>query len=319
MLNTQIKSILTSEKSLVDASNSNSPITLSQITATQLVDYYKDRSLFSKYSQGNTVLEVSQRSISVMLNPSTVFKNRTDGIGAGTPDKFRLGKQVSVSWNEPLVAYEGLTAQEKELLPIDIASIKLSKMSQDFVRLTERTAFNLLENKAIENSKVSVIDFETKTPAEYKKEIVKLATKLTLTYSPEQGIDQIAPDDILISIHPVAFDYLADAGVVGDRAKETFDGGQYSIGYIGGYKVVSNPFLNQLDVLVAPTFVGLRAVNAIKMYMGPIDNASADIVVRAEIANALGVLYNGLVYGIASSAKTKQNEDKFITEPATRD
>ncbi|MFV8476165.1 hypothetical protein [Mycoplasma sp. VS403A] len=312
MATLNIKNILTAEKNLVEAKNSgDTALSLSKVTASQLMQYYYQKSLFSKICNNNLITSINTQKLTVMLNPTTIFKNRGAGIGAGTPDKLRAGKQVEVAWNESVYNFEAITEQERQLLPIDLLSAKLPRIYNDFMKMHERTAFKALENKIVKDTKATQYDYASKTPAEFKKQITKLATQLTKAQSKEQGIDLIDRENIVIFVEPIAFDFLADAGLVGNRAKETVEGGQYSYGDLGGYKIYSNPYLQDFDVIITTDFVAVQAVNTIKVYMGPVDLASADKGVRAEFADLFGVLYDGLALGLSS---TQQNSPKKVAE-----
>ncbi|MHA3786065.1 hypothetical protein [Mycoplasma sp. Z244C] len=312
-----IKNILKQEKNLLEATaTTDKALTLDKVTATQLMQHFYQKSLFSKICNNNLIVNINQQKLSVMLNPTTVFKNRGSEIGAGTPDKLRAGKQVEVPWNESVYNFEAITEQERQLLPIDLLSAKLPRIYNDFMKMHERTAFKALENKIVKDKKASTYDYSAHTPADFKKEITKLATKLTKTTSTEQGIDLLDREQVVIFIEPIAFDYLADAGLIGNRAKETIEGGQYSYGDLGGYKVFSNPYLKDFDVVITTDFVAVQAVNTIKVYMGPVDLASADKGVRAEFADLFGVLYDGLALGLSSTQQSTEKQASEYIQPA---
>ncbi|WP_416754785.1 hypothetical protein ACM0JF_01040 [Mycoplasma sp. 654] len=316
MATLNIKNILTAEKNLVEAkSTGDTALSLSKVTASQLMQYYYQKSLFSKICNNNLITSINTQKLTVMLNPTTIFKNRGSEIGAGNPDKLRAGKQVEVAWNESVYNFEAITEQERQLLPIDLLSAKLPRIYNDFMKMHERTAFKALENKIVKDKKATQYDYSSKTPAEFKKQITKLATQLTKAQSKEQGIDLIDRENIVIFVEPIAFDFLADAGLVGNRAKETVEGGQYSYGDLGGYKIYSNPYLQDFDVVITTDFVAVQAVNTIKVYMGPVDLASADKGVRAEFADLFGVLYDGLALGLSSQAQSAAKKENEYIQP----
>ncbi|WLP85242.1 hypothetical protein [Mycoplasma seminis] len=320
MANLNAVNILKQQLNLVEAkSTGDTPITLEKVTAQNLLQHFFEKSLFSNICKNNLIVSINSQKVSVMLNPTTVFHNRGESLGSETPDKLRLGKQVDIPWNQSFYASEGITEQERQLLPIDVLASKLSRYYNDFILDHEMSAFKALENKIVKDKKVTVLNYTEKEPLEFKKELTKLATQLTQTIDKEQGIKFINREKIVIFVHPLAFDHLADAGLVGNRAAQTIEGGQYSYGELGGYKVYSNPYLQDFDAIVTTDFVAVQAVNAIKTYMGPIDFASADKVVRAEFADLYGVLYDGLALGISKTAQaTTKEEDKFITDPTAR-
>ncbi|WP_416755456.1 hypothetical protein ACM0K4_00255 [Mycoplasma sp. VS42A] len=316
MATLNIKNILTAEKNLVEAkSTGDTALSLSKVTASQLMQYYYQKSLFSKVCNNNLITSINSQKLTVMLNPTTVFKNRGTEIGAGNPDKLRAGKQVEVPWNESVYNFEAITEQERQLLPIDLLGAKLPRIYNDFMKMHERTAFKALENKIVKDKKATTYDYASKTPAEFKKQITKLATQLTKAQSKEQGIDLIDRENIVIFVEPIAFDFLADAGLVGNRAKESIEGGQYSYGDLGGYKIYSNPYLQDFDVVITTDFVAVQAVNTIKVYMGPVDLASADKGVRAEFADLFGVLYDGLALGLSSQAQSAAKKENEYIQP----
>lgn len=135
-----------------------------------------------------------------------------------------------------------------------------------------------------------------------KNQIVNQATLMTLTRDPLQGIDLIDRERISIYMNPIAFDALIDAGLVGNRATASFEGGQYSIGSLGGYRIVANPFLvgttaetaaaGDVVALIATNFVFFSRMKFVAYNSGNLDNLSNDQGTYIETKYARGVVFN---------------------------
>ncbi|QIW62521.1 hypothetical protein [Mycoplasmopsis gallinacea] len=283
---------------------------LEEITRAELISIASDKSLFNELTKGTATLEASPYAITVSKIQGSKWEEKT-GVGAGTVDKFRISKPLTINFNKPIYAHEAITAFEQTLGMPEVLTPKLTKMLQEFQKMYERTSFKDLENKIIKDNKQVDFDVASKTAKEIYEKIVEEATKLTETIDLEQGIDLIDREQVVVFVKPLVFDKIATMGLVGDRVTETLAGGQYSIVQLGGYKVFSNPYLSQFDVVISTNFVAAgaeRVIAANVERMAP----SNDMAVYFEGAFATGVLWDNLTVGIANGSKSAQHENEII-------
>lgn len=283
---------------------------LEEIVRAHLISVAADKSLFNELTKGTTTLEASPYAITVSKLQGSKWTEKT-GVGAGTADKFRISKPLTINFNKPIYSHEAITAFEQSLGMPEVLTPKLTKMLQEFQRMYERTSFNNLENKIIADNKQVNFNASTKTAKEIYEKIVEEATKLTETIDLEQGIDLIDREQIVVFVKPAVFDKIATMGLVGDRVTETLAGGQYSIVQLGGYKVFSNPFLSQFDIVISVNFLAAGAERVIAANVERIA-PSNDMSVYFEGAFATGILWDNLSVGIANGTKTKQKENEIV-------
>lgn len=310
-----LKKALATEFSLVQPKTTNGAnLSLQAAQMEQALSSLVDKSLFLNICKNTVILESSDLNVKIQKVVGSKFSPKSQ-VGTGTANKWRLGGNVSVSWNEPVTVYEAITAFERELLPVDLASAKAAKIANQWSRIFERTAFKELENKIIDDTTQIQKDLNAASAIEVYNELVKKATELTETVDTEQGIDLIERDNIVIMVKPALFDKLAQAKLSGNGVLEAFELGQYGISSIAGYKIYANPFLRQFDAIVTADFVGFGAMKPIAMNFGKVDNLSNDVGFYFEGKDAYAFLYNKLAYGFASTNKNKDEEDKRIELP----
>ncbi|WP_322941851.1 hypothetical protein RRG48_04920 [Mycoplasmopsis canis] len=310
-----LKSALQTEFSLVQPKTTHGAnLTLQAAQMERALSSLVDKSLFLNICKNTVILESSDLNVKIQKVVGSKFSPKT-AIGTGTANKWRLGGSINVSWNEPVTVFEAITAFEKELLPIDLASSKAAKVANQWSRIFERTAFKELENKIITDKTQIQKDLSKMQALEVYNELVKKATEITETVDTEQGIDLIERDNVVIMVKPALFDKLAQAKLTGNGVLEAFELGQYGISSIAGYKIYANPFLRQFDAIVLADFIGFGAMSPIAMSYGKIDNLSNDLGFYFEGKDAYAFLYDKLAYGFAAAQKQIDEQGKRIELP----
>jgi hypothetical protein len=132
-----------------------------------------------------------------------------------------------------------------------------AKHANQHTLANERAVMQNMYDSCVGLGNDTVIDLldSSLTPLQIYNIVISKATALTKYRNDNVGIDGVAREKILINLQPEIFDKIAIAGLIGDRAQKTYDFGQYAIGTISGYKVISNPYLPiDCEVLVGTTF-----------------------------------------------------------------
>lgn len=303
----------------VEANNpSGSVVKLGELERAQLLSYVVDNSIFYSLTNGNDLISKDDLSLKFVKNQASIFSEK-NSIGAGTPDKWRITKPIIVEWEAPIKSFEGYLAVEKGATQAIHAGTKTAKMLNQFARAFERTAFKKLENKIVDDNQKLEFDFQTKTSEECFNLLVSKATELTQTIDEKQGLDLIDASDIVILVKPVILDKISAYGIKGNFAEQSFLNGSYAVGTIGGYKIVSCPFLDKFDAIITTNFIAVAATNVIALNAGRIDNLSNDEGVYFEAQMASAIVWDKLAIGISKTAvSSKDNEDKIIELPTSK-
>ncbi|WP_036452795.1 hypothetical protein [Mycoplasma buteonis] len=311
-----LKSALETQFSLIQGNaSSGEQLKLSQAQASQVLSYVFDKSVFiNELCNNNTVLSASSTHLTVAKNQASKLAKKSK-LGTGEFNKWRITKDISIPWNEPLIASEAITQFESQMMPVNVASAKATKILNQFAHTFERTSFTNLENKIITDNKKITFDYEAKKPEEIYDELVKQATTLSTTVDQEQGIDLIDPDDIVIMVKPLVFDKLAKYGLIGNRAERSYDLGASGIKTLAGYRILSNPYLNQFDAIVSVNFLATGAMSIIALNYGKVDNLSEDLALYFEGKFATGIVYDKLAVGLAKTSVNKKDENKAVELP----
>ena len=85
--------------------------------------------------------------------------------------------------------------------------------------------------------------------------IVNEATKL-------QESAEIEAMDVIITIDSIKFNKLALSGMIGDRTSQTFAGGKFSVGEIGGYRIQSGEIFLPKTVKTTAKITGAGVTSA---------------------------------------------------------
>ncbi|KDE44227.1 hypothetical protein, partial [Metamycoplasma hyosynoviae] len=167
----------------------------------------------------------------------------------------------------------------------------LEKASADFNNNFERYCWNELEKKlktSDTNKKVKDLLDPSITDKEVLNEILALGNALTQHVDKKDAIDGISETDIIIHVKPAVLTRLAQAGLIGNNAQQMFVGGQYAIGYVGGFQIIGNRFLKEIDAIASATF-----------FAGSMVNVNAANYDRLAPTNDYGLYYEAMgLFGI---------------------
>lgn len=293
-----------------------SVLSLGEQQINQVVNYISQNNLFFELTKNNLILDSNSVSMTVLKQQASKFQQKTQ-LGTGTLSKWRLGEKVTVQWKTPQYAAEGFTYFEKKLSPAISIAKKIEKITSDYNKNFERTAFLGLEDKVKQDNKFYAFDWTTKNATEIYQKIVGIATEITQTYDELQGIDGIEAKDIVILLSPIVFDKLVFAGMMGNNVKEIFEGGQYRVSSIGGYKILSCPYLTSYYCIVTTNFVAAGGVSINAINSGKIDQLSNDEGVYFEAMICHKIIWDKLAHGLYKTTNhTEENAaTKFVVRP----
>lgn len=266
------------------------PIALNEVERGTVASYIVQHSLIGTLGLDLPFAEASKSSATFIKNLAQDLKPKTT-LGNGTFDKARF-ESVIVKWNEPYYESVGFMASDIALGLPNASALKLSAAAAKFSRLFERTAWAKIEEHALtlDNTEhKSLLDTKL-SDLQVRKEIINLGTQLMKLKDEDDNIDGISKDQIVIHVKPEVLDRVASSGVLGNFAEQSFVGGQYSIGQVGGYQVYANPFLDKLDAIACSTFSTASRTAVIASNTGNI-SLTEDIGYYFEAMSLFKVIY----------------------------
>lgn len=294
--------------------NGANKISLGIAERVKLLSRTLDNSLIYNLIPNDTILSADELKLEFVKLQASNWSKKTE-VGTGKADKWRISTPVSVYWREPLKTYETYLAVEKNINKALNVGKKIAKKLTEFSRMFERTSIAEVENKVIVDNKQIEKDLMNMNGDELYAELVAKATELTQTFDAYQGIDLIDPADIIILVKPTLLDKVARVGLTGNRAEVTFNSGAYSVSTIGGYKIMSCPFLSKFDAIVTTNFIGAGATQIIAINSGKVGDLSNDEGLYVEAKFAFNVIWDNLTIGYAKTSQTQHGKGELITKP----
>lgn len=294
--------------------NGANKISLGIAERVKLLSRTLDNSLIYNLIPNDTILSADELKLEFVKLQASNWSKKTE-VGTGKADKWRISAPVSVYWREPLKTYETYLAVEKNINKALNVGKKIAKKLTEFSRMFERTSIAEIENKVIADNKQIEKDLMNMNGDELYAELVAKATELTQTFDTYQGIDLIDPADIIILVKPTLLDKVARVGLTGNRAEVTFNSGAYSVSTIGGYKIMSCPFLSKFDAIVTTNFIGAGATQIIAINSGKVGDLSNDEGLYVEAKFAFNVIWDNLTIGYAKTTQTQHGKGELITKP----
>ncbi|WP_412031265.1 hypothetical protein [Metamycoplasma buccale] len=241
-----------------------------------------------------TDLAVSETSTSNVVILKNIGQGWNEKTGPGMNGNYEKGRYATetFNWNAPYFQAVGFTEADKKMKVPQAAAIKLEKASVDYNNAFEAESWKKLEThlKTADSKKITkdLLD-KTITDKEVYEIVIGLGTALMQHKNDDDGIDKIPKDKIIIHVKPEVFDRISLAGLVGNRAEISFVGGQYSIGIVGGYKIIGNPYLDNMQAMAGATFSALSMIS--------VNAANID---RLAPTNDIGLYYEAMsLFGIA--------------------
>ncbi|WP_444704923.1 hypothetical protein ACT1UH_02940 [Mycoplasma sp. 332] len=235
---------------------------LNQKIRNEINSYIVEYSLIGTLGTNLTLGSVSEASAVFIKNIGQTWNQKTQP----GPGEFEKGNYAKISFNWNLPQYQSLAfTQADTILGVpSAAAIKIEKASADFNDAFEAYAWSELEKKVkISDTHKITKDLlsETISDKDVRKAVVALGTALTKHKDDKDGINGIRKSDIVIHVKPEVLDRLSEAGLVGNFAEQMFVGGQYSIATVGGYKVIANKYLNEIDAIACSNFSVASMIN----------------------------------------------------------
>lgn len=268
-----------------------------------------NNSLLRTLSTRQQVSDVSAGTVNFLKLQRTDKKKKTT-IGLKITDIDPMKYTVeTVKWDDAYFNSAGFTKADLNRGLPEASAQKMQLFMDDYIKDVETEKWGIIENHIITNKDTMITDFDYddfinnigRSGSEMSKllylKIIGLATKLTQHVNKKDGIRFVNKNSIVIYVKPELFDALAIAGIAGNRAEQTFDGGQYSIATLGGYRIMSNQFLNKLDVVVSTDYscgTGFR-LNAANIDRIGLTN---DVGIYYEAQSLFGIIYPSLFLGM---------------------
>lgn len=235
---------------------------LDQKTRNEINSYIVQYSLIGTLGTNLSLGSVSEANATFIKNIGQTW-NQKKNPGPGEFEKGNYAK-ISFNWNLPQYQSLAFTHADTLLGVPTAASIKIEKASADFNDNFERYCWAELEKKVktTDTNKITKdLLADTISDKDVRKAVVGLGTSLTKHIDAKDGINGIKKSDIIIHVKPEVLDRLSEAGLVGNYAEQMFVGGQYSIATVGGYTVIANKYLNDIDAIACANFAVASMVN----------------------------------------------------------
>ncbi|AWX69697.1 hypothetical protein [[Mycoplasma] anseris] len=276
-------------------------IKLDDIARAKILGQTVNKNVFLELCKGNEITTANELTVWFSKAQSGALKRKSE-LGTGKFDKWTQGEKIAVEWETPFTSAEAIEAAAlmNQDLPL-LASKKMEYFIDQFNKTFERESFKMVEKAALPSNK-KTLDFEKLSGLEIYTTLVKEATELTLTKDKSEGIDLVAADKVVILVSPEILDKIATSGIIGNRALLSFDGGASTVTHIGGYKIISNPYLNETKAIIATEFSCIGGLRFIAASAGKIDNLSEDQGVYFEATYANGIAYKSLIKTFSQKA-----------------
>ncbi len=240
----------------------NEAFSLDQKTRNEINSYIVQYSLIGTLGTNLSLGSVSEASATFIKNIGQTWSEKKNP----GPGEFEKGNYTKISFNWNLPQFQSLAFTHADtLLGVPAAaSIKIEKASADFNDNFETYCWAELEKKVKTtdtHKQVKDLLSDSISDKDVRKAVVALGTALTKHKDDKEGINGIKKSDIIIHVKPEVLDRLSEAGLVGNYAEQMFVGGQYSIATVGGYTVIANKYLTDIDAIACTNFSVASMVN----------------------------------------------------------
>ncbi|AWX69576.1 hypothetical protein [[Mycoplasma] anseris] len=277
-----IKILLTQEWKKVlkeGIKNKDDRVKLSEEINQKLFDHvFEQKSIFAKYCKGNIILQQNDYGVNFDIIKPTIFQRKTVPLQNKLPN-FEINVKC-LSWKELLSCKVSLGS-----LPVTPENVVWWQKNfyDESIKQFDREAFQMMENSITKNNEIT-IDFNTISELEIYNQLINEATKLTKFRDKNGKIDLIDRDKIVISVDPNIFNKIAQVELLSNRVAKIFEDNQYFVSTIGGFKIMSNPFLNESKAIIGTIFSGFGSVKVIAVNVGKIVALSEDMAIYFEAA-----------------------------------
>ncbi|MBZ4203402.1 hypothetical protein [Mycoplasma tauri] len=258
-----------------------------------VASYIVNNSLIGTMGEKLDLGSVSDATATFIKNVGQTFQNK-EKLGPGEFEKAKYEK-VSFHWNTPQYQAVGFSQADIALGLPTAFSIKLDKAAADYSGDFEEAAFKMLETEIIKTDSniikgINALLDGSKTADQLYDAIVNLGNELAKHKDKKDGINRIRHDDIIIHVKPEILQKISKLGMTGNNALQMFQGGQYAITTLGGYKVIANHYLDALDAIATTNFsVG----SLVKVIAANYDRLAPtnDYGLYYEAMNLVGIAY----------------------------
>lgn len=271
--------------SKLDQSGTPQALALTAIEKGEILSHYVQKSTIFNYTNATTML-TSNKFSATFIKAQGVKLSEKDTLGTGDIEKFNVGDAITFEWKVPLKVSQGLFGSAINEQLLTLAADKLDRAADKYVKLFEEDAY-----KELAKTTTSATITTNEAAASIKTKLITEATKLTKMRDQVEGIDLIDKDDIIITITPELADKLAELGNNGNGVVKYFEGGQFAIDLLGGYKIQVSPHLPQnVDAIIAPNWVAAGAIQIVAANIFKL-NGTEDLAIYYEAKSLFGTIY----------------------------
>lgn len=193
------------------------------------------------YASGIQIADVSAGSVTIKYNEDYNGFAAKSGYGNGEVKGVKVKTEVLL-WEDPKQITEAMTAYDLKKGAVNVLAGRLAHNGVVFVQDAIKAGFDKL---AVAGNQITAAAKPT-TGKAVLKEIVDAATKL-------MNDTQYPREAITITVESLLFNELALEGFVGDRMTQSFEGGQFQIGTLMGFKIQSSEMFqgtNKFDYMI---------------------------------------------------------------------
>lgn len=253
-----------------------------------LRDYMNMNSPLAAYTSGIEVSNSGAGSLEILLDGDANAFVDKDFLGDGS---FKGVKQrkLLLSWNKPVAKSEAMTKFDLKKGAVNTLMHRMDKSAKLFVQKSIREALALIATPIKTGAALPSSGSVVENAQAARKVVIEKATAFLKE-------TQYTRDLVTLTLSPELFDTLADGGLVGNRAAETFAGGQYSIGTLGGYKVQSGEVFMPVgvDFIIGTNNSMVHSVDAVAVNAGRL-GISSDEGTYIEMADIAAIPAQGFL------------------------
>lgn len=271
--------------SKINQGGTTEALALSAVEKGQILSHYVQKSTLLNYATGTSLLDANKFSATFIKSQGVKLTEKST-LGTGDIEKFNVGENVTFEWKVPLKVAQGLYGSALNDQLLTLASDKLDRATDKYLKMFEEDGY-----KELAKTTSSTTITASENASSIKTKLINEATKLTKMRDEAEGVDLISKDDIIITVSPEIADKLAELGNNGNGVIKYFEGGQYVMDVLGGYKIQVSPLLPQnVDAIIAPNWVSAGAIQIVAANIFKL-NGTEDLAIYYEAKSLFGVIY----------------------------
>lgn len=248
----------------------------------------EEKQILSDHMNMNSPLDAYTRDVQVSAAGAGSITIKWDGDANAFKAKDFVGnkefagvKQNTkvIEWNTPMVKEEAMTKFDLKKGALNTLMLRMDKSAKLFVQKSIREGLALVGTPEKTGAALPSSGTVVENAQAARAVVIAKATAFLLE-------TQYTRDLVTITLTAELFDTLADGGLIGNRAMETFAGGQYSVGTLGGYRVQSGEVFmpTGVDFIIGTSDSMVHAVDPVAVNSGTI-GISSDIGTYIEMAD----------------------------------